>query len=181
LTFPVNYGTLNVRGVDADLSYRRGPWTLGVNIAYLDKYEQNPGGGLPVRELAGTAGAPNSALAATYAKWRSMVSVSYEKEGLGLFLAARTIGSAKRDTPKNTGLIYLDNKIKAQTYFDATASYDIPAGGGEYSLFLTINNLLDRKAPIIATTTIPGVIPQTMAGTYDILGRRFTAGIRFKI
>ena len=181
LTFPVNYGTLSVRGVDADLSYRNGPWTAGVNIAYLDKYEQNPGGGLPVRELAGTAGAPNSALSATYAKWRSMVSLGYEADGLGLFVAARTIGSAKRDTPKNTGLVYLDNKIKAQTYVDATASFDVESAGSAFTFFLTVNNLFDRKAPIIPTTTIPGVIPQTMAGTYDILGRRITAGVRFKL
>jgi iron complex outermembrane receptor protein len=180
LTFPVNYGTLNVRGVDVDLSYRRGPWTLGANIAYLAKYEQNPGGGLPVRELAGTAGAPNSALADSFSKWRSLVSVAYDAHGLGIFVAARTIGSAKRDTPRNTRLVYLDNKIKAQTYFDATVSYDFEIGGGNYSAFLTVNNLLDRKAPIIPTTTIPGVIMQTMAGTYDVLGRRYTGGVRFK-
>lgn len=181
LTFPVNYGELSVRGIDADLTYRRGPWALGANIAYLDKYEVNPGGGLPVRELGGTAGAPNSALAATYSKWRSMVSVSYDRDGIGLFVAARTIGAVKRDTPENTGLVYLDNKIKAQTYFDATASFDVESAGNQFTFFVTANNLLDRKAPIIPTNTIPGVIPQTMAGTYDILGRRITAGVRFKL
>jgi outer membrane receptor protein involved in Fe transport len=181
LTFPVNYGDLNVRGVDADISYRRGPWTLGVNIAYLDKYEINPGGGLPIRELAGTAGVSSSALSATYAKWRSMVSASYDSDGFGLFLAARTIGAAKRDTPENTGLVFLDNKIKSETYFDTTMTYTVRAGGNEYAFFLTVNNLLDRKAPIIPVITQPGVIPQTMAGTYDILGRRFTAGVRFKL
>lgn len=181
LTFPVNYGELSVRGVDADISYRRGVWTLGVNLAYLDKYEINPGGGLPVRELAGTAGTSSSALSATYAKWRSLVSVSYDKDGIGLFLAARTIGSAKRDTPENTGLVFLDNKIKSETYFDSTMTYTVDTGANKFEFFLTVNNLLDRKAPIIPVVTQPGVIPQTMAGTYDILGRRFTAGIKFKL
>jgi hypothetical protein len=60
-------------------------------------------------------------------------------------------------------------------------TYTVRAGGNEYAFFLTVNNLLDRKAPIIPVITQPGVIPQTMAGTYDILGRRFTAGVRFKL
>lgn len=178
--FPVNYGTLNVRGIDIDLSYRRGPWTIGANIALLTKYEVNPGGGLPIRQLAGTAGAPNSALSENYAKWRSMFSIAYDRNGIGLFVAARTIGGAKRDTPQNLGQVYVDNEIPAQTYFDATASYDFNTAGGTCSIFLTVNNVFDREAPIIPVNTIPGVIMPTMAGTYDVLGRRFTGGLRFK-
>ena len=51
--------------------------------------------------------------------------------------------------------------------------------GGYFEVFGTVNNLFDTDPPIIPGIT-PGVNLATNISTYDMIGRAFTAGVRFK-
>jgi outer membrane receptor protein involved in Fe transport len=51
--------------------------------------------------------------------------------------------------------------------------------GGTFEPFLTINNLFDKAAPLVASN-IPGVNTPTIFSLYDTIGRAYTAGVRFK-
>jgi outer membrane receptor protein involved in Fe transport len=64
-------------------------------------------------------------------------------------------------------------------YTDLTLRAKVEGWGGEIEPFLTVNNLFDRKPPLIAGT-IPGVNFPTNLAVYDIVGRAYTAGVRFK-
>lgn len=68
--------------------------------------------------------------------------------------------------------------VGAYVYHDANLTY-YPSDN--YELYVGLNNVFDKKpAPII--TGLPGndTGTETAAGTYDPIGRRFYAGIRFK-
>jgi len=55
----------------------------------------------------------------------------------------------------------------------------IPQGDGNIELFGNVNNLFDKKPPLIPGT-VPGVNLPTNIAVYDFVGRAFTAGVRFK-
>ena len=76
-----------------------------------------------------------------------------------------------------------DNSIKGAFYLDASLSQDVKVSGRELQLFLAITNLLDKDPPVVA----PGpagsayATPSTNQSIYDLLGRSFRVGARFKM
>jgi iron complex outermembrane receptor protein len=172
--FPVNIASLRTSGVDFDVNYRTnvpgGRLLLRGVVSYLDKFETNSGAGARTFDIAATV---------NRSRWRATLSANLDAGPIGLFLQSRIIGAAHSDTAANVGQIYVDNDIPAQAYFDATINANIKAGSRTLTPFLTVNNLLDRKALIIPAAFSPGVLLPTDSGAYDTIGRRFTAGVRF--
>jgi len=64
-------------------------------------------------------------------------------------------------------------------YTDATASYKFDAPGSP-ELYLTVTNLFDRKPPLVAAAAAPGLLYPTLFTLYNIAGRTYTAGVRFR-
>jgi len=180
LNYPINIASLATRGIDIDASYTlplsrfedslNGVISLRLISNYLIKYETNAGAGARTFELQGLVGR---------SKWRHTITLNYNDGPLDAFVQSRIVGEAKRDTPGNTGQIYEDQTVSAKAYFDLTLSYDVEAGPLRFTPFATVNNLLDKKAPILSSSFSPGVLLPTDSGTYDVLGRRFTFGVRF--
>jgi hypothetical protein len=146
--------------------------TLRGLMTYAPFYQTFSGIGARRFQLGGVVG---------YPKIRSTLSATYSNGGLDAFVQARIIGRVKRDTPENNGFVYLNNRVPSVTYFDTTLSYDIKVGDRHLTPFMTINNLLNKKPPLIPTTFIPGVLNPTDASTYDVIGRMFTLGVRFRL
>ncbi len=175
----VNVASLETEGVDVEMTYRRnlseiseslpGRISLRALVGYVPKYATNAGAGARTLDAAGVAGR---------SKWKGTVSVNYDVGDLGVFVQGRVIGAAKRDTPENTGFIYVENDIKAQAYVDLSLTYNVEAGSVRFKPFFTINNLLNQEAPLIPTTFIPNVYVPTLSA-YDYIGRRYTVGLRF--
>jgi iron complex outermembrane receptor protein len=63
---------------------------------------------------------------------------------------------------------------------DMTLSAKAMGHGGGITPFFTINNLFDKKPPLIPALANPGVDYPTTLALYDVVGRAFTAGVRFK-
>lgn len=176
----VNIASLQTEGVDFEVSYARnlsdlseslpGRVNLRALVGYVPKYATNAGAGARELDAAGTVGRN---------KWKGSVSLNYDVGDFGLFVSSRIIGSAKRDTPENTGFIYRENHIKAQAYLDVSLSYNIQVGGAQFRPFFTVNNVTNQKAPLLPTTFITNVYVPT-APIYDYIGRRYTLGVRFK-
>ncbi len=76
-----------------------------------------------------------------------------------------------------------NNKINGAFYLDTSISQDIEMGNKTLQLFLSVNNLLDKDPPVVA----PGpagsayATPATNQSIYDLLGRTFRFGVRFKM
>jgi outer membrane receptor protein involved in Fe transport len=68
-------------------------------------------------------------------------------------------------------------KIPAYTYHDMQIRWDV-GEKRKFGLYFGMNNVFDKKPPIFADTNLvtwPGT--QTVASTYDTLGRMFYAGV----
>ena len=86
-------------------------------------------------------------------------------------------------TPQVGGYNYNDNRIKGAFYIDASLTQGFKLGGKEMQLFFNVSNLLDKNPPVVA----PGpagsayATPATNQSIYDLLGRTFRIGARFKM
>jgi outer membrane receptor protein involved in Fe transport len=95
---------------------------------------------------------------------------------VSLFAQERVIGDGKFDNTLSPSQISY-NHVPTIRYTDLTASYDLSSIKG--TVFFTVNNLTNKDPP-----QIPGIL---IAGSslgnhllYDVVGRAYTAGFRFK-
>jgi outer membrane receptor protein involved in Fe transport len=76
-----------------------------------------------------------------------------------------------------------DNTVPSVIYVNLSASYDWDIAGGTLQLFGNVQNLLDKDPPI-TPTVFDSFLSQTgnqvNAGLFDLLGRRFTLGVKFR-
>ena len=60
---------------------------------------------------------------------------------------------------------------------NAFANYDF---GNGLTAAVNVNNLLDKDPPLVPRQTEVGLTYPTLQGLYDVIGRFYTAGVRFK-
>ncbi|RVT94779.1 TonB-dependent receptor domain-containing protein [Sphingomonas crocodyli] len=180
---PANIAALKTKGIDIDASYRtalgNGNLSLRAYVNYLDSFKTQQSATQVVLENAGRAATGNQPIARP--KWRGTFNVNYENNGWGVFISEQYIGSSKLGFPAATGQnqVFADPKVPVVWYTDMTISKKIDAFGGDIEFFGTVNNLFDKKPPLIPGT-IPGLNLPTIISVYDQVGRAFTAGARFK-
>ena len=190
---PVNLANLRTRGIDIDASYTlalgSGQLNLRANANVLLSFKSQSSASAPVVSQAGYYDTSGSLLLqdSIQPKLRSNVSARYAAEsGFNLFLQARYIGSLKMgEVPGlNAGqtFVYADKKTSAVWYFDANVSQTIKAGplGSELELFANVNNLFNRRPPVIPNAQQPSNTYPTYFQLYDIMGRYLTVGARIK-
>jgi outer membrane receptor protein involved in Fe transport len=70
--------------------------------------------------------------------------------------------------------------VGGRSYTDLSTKYKFKANVGNFEAFLTVNNLFDRDPPASPTRVgTPVSILNTNPTLYDIVGRFYTAGLRF--
>jgi iron complex outermembrane receptor protein len=75
------------------------------------------------------------------------------------------------------------NTVPSVIYVSLSASYSWDVAGGNLQLFGNIQNLFDKDPPVTAgvfDASLAQVGNQVNAGLFDLLGRRFTLGVKFK-
>lgn len=166
-----NLQSLQTRGYDFELSYRRSLSDLGINapgtlrLRALANYTlgNNTNTGTAVNTVTGLAG-----------RLRGRLSVAYETETAGLDLRMRYISGG---LTSNTNAVVtstagittgsLSRTVDAFTYVDVGAQFRVDK---QFSMFINVNNLFDKPAPL----------ETQQSGTYDHVGRYFSAGARVK-
>jgi len=174
---PVNAALQKIKGYDLQLDYS---WELG-------------GGQLALRHLV-TYQPINSTLTtpastfytwAVQPNWMQTTFVSYRNESWTVALQNRWLGSVSLKSSNNdlngNTQNYLDSSLDANDVVDTTISKEFEVGGdSKMEAFLTINNLLDERAPLAPSGSgLPGLFYPTL-GFYDDMGRFYTAGVRVK-
>jgi outer membrane receptor protein involved in Fe transport len=83
--------------------------------------------------------------------------------------------------PASTGRqYYADSSLDAYDVVDLTVAKRFETMGGNIEAFLTVNNLLNERAPLFPSNSgLPGLFYPTL-GIYDDMGRFYTAGFRMK-
>ncbi len=188
---PFNFAQQRAKGLDIESSYRvpvgTGDVTIrGMATRYIKNYFNN-GIDAPTDTVGQNAsgGTP---------KWLYRVQGSYTNGGTDLTLIGRGISAGVYDTsfvecttacPVSTvtNRTINDNHIDGAFYMDATASHTITTGGRNLQLFVNVTNLFDKDPPVVAQGPAGSAYatPATNQTLYDLLGRTYRVGVRFKL
>jgi hypothetical protein len=180
------------RGLDVEFGYRRaisllrdGGESLGLRVFWSHLIENSTttdrSNAATYFDIAGQTGVgvlPEDSATAT---------LSYDVGSLNLFLTARHISSGifnkRYNLPTATRPDVEDNTIGSVTYLNLQGGYSWDLSGGRLEVYANVQNLLDKDPPIT-----PGVFDaalgqtgnQVNQGLFDLLGRRYTLGVRFR-
>lgn len=162
-----NIASFETSGFDMEASYIMRLSSIGANLpgsirlralaTYVDTLVFDTG--LSRVETAGDVG--DSVQRAT-PKWRGTLSASYQDESFGLDVRARYIGGGNFDRTRTT---LINNSISSRTYVDIGAQFKVAE---EFVLFANVNNVFDRKPPLITVNST----------LYDVVGTYATVGAR---
>ncbi len=181
----INAGSTNYEGFTAGAQYRieladwldgafagwlgdePGRLDLDFDLVRVKRLETSITGlGFDLNRDQGEIGAP---------QWRWKLDAAYTREALTLAWAMNWIDESRFD---NDFTLESAHPLTVDSYFvhDVTMSYDLgamtsPLGLNNARLRVTIRNLFDKVAPYGAATA------PASAGTYDIIGRYFQAGL----
>jgi len=193
---PLNLASESTKGLDLEASYRfnvdtfvpdmSGAFTIRGLATHYISYKVDPGlPGSIITQRAGAVGLPS---------WRYQISINYLNGPLSLSGTMRgvssgvinnnfiecTTGCPASTTDRPT---YDDIGVAAATYFDLATSYKF-GEDRQYEIFFNVRNVLNKD---------PAVVPSGPTGhgawwnqpinsaQYDVLGRVFSAGFRFKM
>lgn len=176
-TISQNISFLDTRGFDIDASYQApvagGHLQLRAYVNIVDRFLQQNNSTAPVYDYAGYGA--NGTLAAARPKFKGTLSANFEKGPLGIFVQESVIGKMKIGPTQ----VYAVPDIKPVAYTDATITYKL-ALPGDPALFFTVTNIFDRKPPLVAAPSSPGLYYPTLYTLYDVVGTTITGGVRFK-
>lgn len=177
--FNQNIARLTNKGIDWSAAYGfealGGTFDLSVFGAYIIESTTQGSPVVAPSECEGTVGV-RAVCGRADPQWRWQQRTTYRNGPFRASLRWRFIGPVT-DERVVLGARDLENtfvpEIESQHYFDLTFTYDVREN---LSLFTTVDNLFNREAPVFGR----GAAGQfnTDSGTYDVLGRRFTFGVR---
>jgi iron complex outermembrane receptor protein len=202
----VNINQSKVEGVDAELDYRTpirmfggGEEALSARVLaswLLNRSDTSaptpvaPDG--VVTRFDGVVGlAPDTAAPGLYPHFKATGNISYTNGGFDLFVQGRVIGGGLRtrylsglllDDPKQVQTL-AKNHVPAVFYLDLNVSYDFDIGGTTVQAFASGTNVLDRSPPVTGAfpVSLGGNAVQANTSLYDVLGARFTFGVKVKM
>lgn len=180
-------------GVDVELGYRRsirlfrdGGESLGVRVFWSHLMENstttdrsNPATYLDVAGETGVGVLPEDSITA---------SLSYDVGVLNLSMSGRFISSgiynARYNLPTASRPDVADNTVPSAAYFNLAGGYVWEMASGKLELFANVQNLFDRDPPLVPaqfdvslSQTVSG---QTNSRLFDMLGRSYSLGLRFR-
>jgi len=184
-----NLNELQASGFDYEIAYDvpleslplQLPGSLNLRLigSHMDKLTSTAPGAAPI-ERAGSLqnnGVP---------EWTANFTASYKLDALTVNLGARYIDESIFDStligpdsstysPAASNSI-ADNLFPAEVYWSLGASYNlVDTGDTKIQIFGQINNLLGKDPPVFAAVAI-----NSGGDPYDLVGRRYVAGVRFK-
>jgi iron complex outermembrane receptor protein len=182
----VNQGSFTLRGVDIEASYVSrvnnwfgvfdGSFSSRLLASYVGTYKTIYNG--KVTQSAGESANPH---------WRITATLNYDQGPYGFYLEGRYLGGGRYSNEKDARGVYtvtrLDgtNDIAPQFLLSASASYVIKEFGDgrrvqAFGAVRNITNNIQNGNPFAYILTTTG-----NQSVYDIIGRTFTVGVRFKL
>ena len=187
----VNLGEFRTSGIDVDITYttnlnQLASWMEGnvglrVLATYIDELYQVSNG---VKDnLIGVVGTGRGGMP----HWRVNASATYDRGPFGVFLEGRYTGGGvyddntdSRGVPLISAIDGGSPRIDSQFLVNALLKYAIVPGksGNDVQLFANVKNLFND---IAVGNPLAYILPPTSnAGLYDIIGRQYAMGVRFK-
>ncbi len=183
LSFPaepaLNLAGYRTSGIDILLDYKvglsdlglgNGPGRIGLStaVSYVPKYEIQDLANRPYINYANTFGNTQiDTFTATHPKWKTQTTLSYDSNPVNVALTWTYTGAVGSATNVVTPAARVPG-VESASYYDLMGRYQF---GDRIELQAGIQNLFDADPPIGPT---PGAADLV---AYDVLGRRFSAGI----
>jgi iron complex outermembrane recepter protein len=174
----VNVAEVVARGVDFEASYTLDlggadqSLTLRGLASYVDKLETT--NGTVSIDRAGEVGGNNGGLP----HWRFNLGLTYQAGPFTAYVENRYVGGGQYDNTLGPDDINIVD-IKAVNYVNFSLQYAVVnQDRRKFQLFFTVDNLFDKDPPLAPSNAF--VSFQTNAQLYDVIGRRFSTGIRFR-
>ncbi|WP_159793647.1 TonB-dependent receptor domain-containing protein [Croceibacterium salegens] len=121
----------------------------------------------------------------SFPKFRATGFVTYNNGPFNINFTGRYLQSTKIQNPATAGAAGItieNNKIPSTFYLDTRMNYDFELSGTDAQVYLSITNLLDKDPPVVATYSFfTANATQTFNALHDVLGRRYTLGLRIKM
>jgi len=175
-----NAAARQTKGVDFEVDYTTplsdvafgedGTLTFVAYVNYIGQFTTQIQGAAPV-QLAGDIG--NS-----IPKWQGQFQANLAVGPLSWFVQERWISGGKFDNTNNNGNGIYPNNVGSVFYTDTTITYDIYDTG--MSAFFSVQNLFDRDPPPTPSFLIAGSSYSNRT-LYDLIGRQFTLGLRYRM
>ncbi|HEX6398794.1 MAG TPA: TonB-dependent receptor, partial [Steroidobacteraceae bacterium] len=176
---PVNSALIKTRGFDFQIDYNVDLWGGQFSFRHLANYQ-------PTNSTLNTP-------ASTFYTWAvqphlmQTTFINYSNSGWSVALANRWLSNVSLKTSDNRlnaanggNQNYVDSSLDAYDVVDVTLGKNFEFGDSSVEAYLTVNNLLDERAPLFPSNSgLPGLFYPTL-GIYDDMGRYFTLGFRSK-
>lgn len=189
-----NLSALKTEGIDVELRYQTpftafgdpsGKLSLKALATYVSKLDTvSPTGTLRrVGTLSNFNGAGDTVTGLPHLT--GVFDVTYSSDKVMLNLQTRLVGKGKFNSAFTEGTgtagTISDNTVPAYAYLSLAGQYNLKIGGNDIQLFGTVNNLLNTSPPMLPSGTV-GFAHETSTNPtfYDVLGRSYTLGMRFK-
>lgn len=187
--FFINFAQQFVEGVDVESSYRRslqllggGPEDIALRLYFTDLMKNatlTQFGSYD--EWAGQVGTARS-----LPKQKYTANFTYSNGPYSLFIQGRYIAHGILDHTLVQSSVAIpgkqtinNNSVGGIFYMDLNLSYTVPVPG-DLSIWAEVNNALDRAPPTTAAAFGRTGSLATNPQLYDVIGRRYTLGVRYK-
>ncbi len=193
----VNVAKSEVSGVDAEIDFNTPVKLLGGGDeslsarafgSWLIKRAETNSTGVTT-DYAGQTGAGQSGGGyLPYPDFKATGSITYRNGGWSFLTQARYIAPGIQDIcgvvacPGATDPIYIqDNRVDSVLYIDLRLDYRAHLGVADADFFFNVTNLFDTDPPITPSySAFLGYATQYNPSVYDVLGRRYTLGMKLK-
>ncbi len=184
----VNVAKSSVKGVDLEMSYARNDVFAGGDrlmarlfASWLSERSETNSSGVTTNYAGQTGARQSDGTYFPYASFKATASLNYKVNGISALLQGRYIGEAIQDATLVEGQTIVDNKVDAVLYVDTRLGYEFNFGGTSAEIYANVTNLFDTAPPLTPSfSAFSGNSTQFNSQVYDVLGRRYTAGIKIK-
>jgi iron complex outermembrane receptor protein len=171
---PLNAALQKTKGYDFQLDYS---WDMAggkFSLRHLATYQ-------PTNSTLNTPASPFY-IWAVQPHLMQTTFLNWQSESWTVALQNRWLSSVSLKTSDNTlngnTQNYVDSSLSSYDVVDTTVSKRFEFGDSDVEAYLTVNNLLDERAPLFPSNSgLPGLFYPTL-GFYDDMGRYFTLGFR---
>ena len=185
----VNVARSRVSGIDVELSYNTpltlfggGDESLSARLfasKLKERSETNSSG--VTTDYSGQTGADQvSGAMWPYPDLKITGGVTYRNGGFSGLIQGRYIDDGIQDVTR--GRYLEDNTVDSVLYVDLRLGYEFMLGNHELEIYGNVTNLTDEDPPVTPYySAFLGYSSQYNASVYDVLGRRFTVGLKFRM
>ncbi|WP_019832858.1 TonB-dependent receptor domain-containing protein [Sphingomonas sp. PR090111-T3T-6A] len=185
---PLNIGGEATRGVDFETSYTRNvsdivsQWSGTLNLRMVGTYVAHRTvtvGGVKTEYAGQNANFDQNSQAVP--SWRWLASATYDSDHFTASVTERFISAGKINVAWVEGVDIDKNHVPAVFYTDLSLGFKMPHLGKGAEIYFAVQNLFDRDPPVAPIFGATGFLSTGTNGyLYDVIGRQFRGGVRFK-